>query len=74
MVRQMNRETHISNADKMPIYTCSCGAQILVVPDMMEMQRAIAKHVAEHRRRTGKRVTEEALTEGILALLSEYFL
>ncbi len=70
----MNRETHINNVDKMPLYTCSCGARILIVPDMMEMQRAIAAHVNEHRRRTGKRITEEALTEGILALLSQYFI
>jgi hypothetical protein len=71
----MNRETHLNKpSDKMPIYACSCGAQILVVPDMMEMQRAIASHVAEHRRRTGKRISEEALTEGILTLLGQYFL
>jgi hypothetical protein len=71
----MNRETHANkSSDKMPIYTCTCGAQILVVPDMMEMQRAIATHVAEHRRRTGKRLSEEALTEGILSLLSELFI
>jgi hypothetical protein len=71
----MNRETQVNKPlDKMPIYSCSCGAQILVLPDMTEMQRAIAAHVAEHRRRTGKRITEEALTEGILALLREFLL
>jgi hypothetical protein len=44
------------------------------VPDLMEMQRAIERHLAEHRRRTGKRITEEALTEGILAILGKYLL
>ncbi len=43
-----------------------------MVPDLAETQRAISAHVAEHRRRTGKRIKEEALTEGILGLLSNF--
>jgi len=74
MVKYLNRETHRKASEKMPLYTCSCGAQILVVPDLAEMQRAIPVQVVEHRRRTGKRITEEALTEGILGLLSKFFL
>jgi hypothetical protein len=59
---------------QMPIYTCSCGAQILVVPDLAEMQRAITAHIADHKRRTGKRISEHVLADKIIGLLSKFFL
>lgn len=34
----------------MPTITCVCGAQILVVPDLKEMNSAIEKHVAQHKK------------------------
>jgi hypothetical protein len=38
---------------KMPIIKCSCGTEILVVPDIKAMDRAINKHVAEHNVKAG---------------------
>jgi len=35
----------------LPIITCACGAEILVVPDLKAMNRAIKAHVAEHRKK-----------------------
>jgi len=33
----------------MPIVRCVCGFEILVVPDLKAMNRAIKNHVAEHK-------------------------
>jgi len=35
----------------LPIISCECGAEILVVPDLQAMNRAIKTHVAEHRKK-----------------------
>jgi hypothetical protein len=35
----------------LPIISCECGAEILVVPDLKAMNRAIKTHVAEHRKK-----------------------
>ncbi len=50
----------------MIIYTCSCGKQILIVPDLSEMGKAISNHVIEHNKSKKKHLTEEALTQEIL--------
>ncbi len=36
--------------ERLPIINCECGAEILVVPDLQAMDRAIKTHVAEHRK------------------------
>ncbi|HSV50096.1 MAG TPA: hypothetical protein VLH35_07240 [Candidatus Acidoferrales bacterium] len=72
----MNQEKEVIvavNRSKMPIFTCSCGKQILIVPDMKEMNRAIEAHVAEHKRMKGQRLTEDELTDEILAALSQNY-
>ncbi len=56
---------------QMPIYHCSCGTNILVVPDVSKMVVAIRAHLIEHRIITGKKLSEKSLTEEILACLSD---
>ncbi len=56
---------------KMPIYRCSCGAQILVVPDIPKMVLAIRAHLIEHKMITGKKLTEARLTKEIISCLSD---
>jgi hypothetical protein len=46
----------------MPIFNCVCGTNILIVPDLAEMNRAIKNHVIEHKKLTGLRLTEEHST------------
>ncbi len=43
--------------EKLPIIYCECGAEILLLPDLPAMNRAIETHVAEHQKkaRTAKR-------------------
>jgi hypothetical protein len=56
---------------RMPIYRCSCGSEILVVPDLVAMDRAIQKHVGHHNRITGDHLTDDALMTAILHVISK---
>jgi hypothetical protein len=51
---------------KMPTVTCTCGAKILVVPDLAAMGRAIKNHKAKH-----KKADEEFLIQQILEATSQ---
>jgi hypothetical protein len=56
---------------KMTIYTCSCGKQILIVPDVREMSKAINDHIIEHNKSKRKPLTEETLTQEIIKTIIE---
>jgi hypothetical protein len=58
--------------ERMPIVRCVCGFEILVVPDLKAMDRAIKNHVAEHKQanKGSKRLTE-FLTEHVLIVASK---
>ena len=53
----------------MPIFSCVCGTKILIVPDLVAMDKAIKNHLIEHKKITGLDLTEEILTEEILKVL-----
>jgi hypothetical protein len=36
---------------RLPLISCECGAEILLVPDLQAMNRAIKTHVTEHRKK-----------------------
>ena len=56
----------------MPIFKCSCGANILIVPNLPEMDKAIQAHIIEHKRITGQQLKEEIIIEMILKAITEY--
>jgi hypothetical protein len=56
---------------KMPIFSCSCGVKILVVPDLREMDKAIENHIVEHRTLSGQILTRDNLTQEILKVIIE---
>ncbi len=58
---------------KMPVYRCSCGIEILVIPDLHVMVKAIMKHLTEHKKVTGQCLTEELLTQEILKIIGDVF-
>jgi hypothetical protein len=65
-------ESFVFDDDKilgMPLFTCDCGKQILIVPDVTAMNMAINAHLALHKQLTGKVITEQKLTEMILETL-----
>jgi hypothetical protein len=37
--------------ERLPLISCECGTEILLVPDLQAMNRAIKTHVAEHRKK-----------------------
>ena len=46
---QDRKSKFAANKKSMPIVRCICGSEILVVPDLKAMNRAIKNHVAEHK-------------------------
>ena len=46
--------------ERLPIINCVCGSEILLVPDLQAMNRAIKNHVTEHRK-TERRNTQKNL-------------
>ena len=66
---------NIADADKhlkerLPTINCECGAEILVVPDLQAMNRAIKAHAAEHR----KKRRNASASSNISQLLSQLLL
>jgi hypothetical protein len=59
------------NYRKMPIFSCSCGIEILIVPDIPKMNIAIKNHLKEHKKLSGTDITEELLTQEILKAISK---
>ena len=66
-----NSENQIKENVGMRVYCCSCGAKILIVPDLSEMDKAIKKHLILHKKITGQRLSEEIFIQGILETIAE---
>ena len=57
---------------RMPIIKCSCGFKILAVPDLKAMNRAIKKHVANHKKASiGSERLTAFLTEQVLIVAAK---
>ena len=55
--------------ERLPIIKCECGTEILLLPDLKAMDRAIDAHVAEHRKK-GKNPFRAATSSRISQLLA----
>ena len=55
----------------MPTVRCVCGTEILVLPDLKAMNRAIKNHVAGHKDGFALDSLEPSLTEKVLTIASE---
>ena len=67
-----NSEIHSKKTGRMPMFKCSCGANILIVPDLPEMDKAIQAHIIEHKKMTGQRLKENIIIELILKTITNY--
>jgi hypothetical protein len=67
----LHNYSEYTNKIAMPIYQCDCGVKILSPPDISAIARAINNHLPEHKKLTGKKITEETLPQKIIALLSK---
>jgi hypothetical protein len=57
---------------RLPIINCVCGAEILLVPDLQAMNRAIKTHVAQHRKTDSRSTqTNEIKPSKVSELLSQ---
>lgn len=56
---------------RMPVFICSCGVKLLIVPDLTAMNKVIEEHLIEHKKLTGKSLSEEALAQEILKAIAE---
>jgi len=50
-----------TNSASLPVIECSCGAQILLVPNVKKMGAAIEAHIIEHTKKI--RDSEDAVAE-----------
>ena len=71
-----NKQLNLKEAEhvgrRMPVFKCSCGENILIVPDLAAMNRAIENHINEHLRKTGQIITEDQLSHSILKVLASH--
>ena len=51
VLEQENAGAELYLKEGLPLIKCECGAEILVVPDLRAMNRAINTHVAKHKQR-----------------------
>jgi hypothetical protein len=49
--RDKNPQSYELLKEHLPLITCDCGAQILLLPDLHAMNVAIKAHVTEHRKK-----------------------
>ena len=61
----------IEKKRKMLLFCCDCGTDILLVPDVSAMNKAIKNHLIAHEKLTGKCLPEETLTQEILKVISK---
>jgi hypothetical protein len=54
-----------ANETSLPVIICSCGAEILLIPNVKEMNKAIEAHIAEHTKKIMSAKEAEAEAERI---------
>jgi hypothetical protein len=55
--------------EKTPVFSCSCGVKILIVPDLVELNKTIENHLVEHRKSSVEMLTKDNLTQQILKVI-----
>jgi hypothetical protein len=54
-----------ANSASLPVIECSCGAQILLVPNVKKMGAAIEAHIIEHTKKINNSKDAEAEAERV---------
>ncbi len=57
--------------ERLPLIKCECGAEILLLPDLQAMNRAIKAHVTEHRKKRRNTKRNAITSSKISQLLSQ---
>ena len=48
---------------QMQIFTCSCGEEILIVPDIKTMNKPLKNHIPRHKKTINQPIKEEDIVE-----------
>jgi hypothetical protein len=56
---------------RLPIINCECGDEILVVPDLQAMNRAIKTHAGKHRKKTSNTQKKHITPNKVIEMLSQ---
>lgn len=67
--KNANTDNHLK--ERLPLINCECGAQILLVPDLQAMNRAINAHAAEHRKKGRNIMKNTETSSNICQMLSQ---
>jgi hypothetical protein len=59
----------VAHKTRLHIIKCACGFEVLVVPDLKAMDRAIKNHAAKHKKVCSKKLAD-FLTEQVLIVAS----
>jgi hypothetical protein len=67
---------YIADADnylkkRLPVINCECGTEILVVPDLQAMNRAIKTHSSKHRKKTSNTQKKHITPNKVIEKLSQ---
>lgn len=54
-----------TNGTNLPVIVCTCGAEILLIPNVQEMNKAIEAHILEHTKKLKVAKEMEAEAERI---------
>jgi hypothetical protein len=65
-----NSNTELCQKECLPLIKCECGTEILLLPDLKAMDRAINAHIAEHRKK-GNNPSKAATSSRISQLLAQ---
>jgi hypothetical protein len=65
-----NAKTDIYLKERLPLIKCECGTEILVLPNLRAMNRAINNHVAKHKQRERTNKKNIVSSDKICQLLS----
>ena len=64
MPSRVSRKKKVNSAS-LPVIECSCGAQILLVPNVKKMGAAIEAHIIEHTKKISNSKDAEAEAERV---------
>ena len=71
ILEDKSAEADMRFKEGLPIINCDCGTEILVLPDLQAMNRAIKTHVSEHRKKERNTKDNRLTTGKIIQLLSQ---
>jgi hypothetical protein len=63
-------DAELCRKEHLPLIKCECGTEILLLPDLKAMDRAINAHVVEHRKK-GNNPSRAATSSRISQLLAQ---